>query len=255
MSESFQYPSDIASVTMGLKPDTTLPVWKGEACQCSHCSRSIEEGEHYERSKVGQFFSDTRSLVTSLGAAQPNKPRAICWRCSWLRKRPMLYGMAAAVVTPEHVYPIHKDVHKAWAFTTPPEGPFFVTHASATMQHLAWRTPITYDNRRIFVRFGNDLFVVRPEAMRKALRICDDMNKDQPRWRSPLILDRKANVSTNGHLTRYGKETLTADDASFLANDLTQGEYWALAYLMHSNRPVPENPEPITASILEKINK
>lgn len=252
MTSPLFYSSDIVSVTFGLKPDTSLPVWVGETCKCSHCARPIDDGEHYEQSSVGQFFSDSRDLYCSVDVG-PGK-RAICWRCSWLRKRPLLLGFGAAVVTKDHVYPIHKDVHKAWAFTTPPDGPFLVTHSSSTMQHLAWRTPVTLDNRLMTVRFGPNLFTVRPAAIRKALAICDAMNSGTDPWRSPLILDRKATRLNQGQLTQHGKANLAEDDAQFLSG-LSSGEYWALAYLMHSKRPVPEVPEPITASILEKLNK
>jgi CRISPR type IV-associated protein Csf1 len=238
------YPSDIIDQPFGLSPDPALPEWSGPQTNCSHCARPITEGEKFSPSKVGEFFSDTRDLACT--------SRTICWRCVILRKKTMLNGLGAAVITLDGVYPISKDIHKAWLFTDPPPAPFLVTHSSATMQHLAWRTPVTLDNRRISVRYGPHLYVVRPEAINKALAIADQMNAGSDKWVSPLYLDRKAADANHGMLIAKHAEKLTAADRETLLT-LTPGEKWALAYLMHSKRPVAAKPEPITQTILQKL--
>lgn len=164
----------------------------------------------------------------------------------------MMNGLSAALITPEGVFSISKDVQKAWLFCTPPPAPFLVLHSSSTMQHLAWRTPVTLDNRLIRLRFGPSLYTVRPSMINKALRIADAFNEGQKKWRSPLILDRKGQAPAHGRLSRVATEELGQDDAQFLSS-LTQGEYWALAYLMHSKRPAPSHPEDITDKILSKL--
>ena len=243
----FLYASDIVDRPFRLTPDPFSPVLEGEPCVCSHCSRMIEVGEHYEDSKVGQFFSDTRDLASS--------SRKICWRCVYLRSRTLMYGMAATVVTMDDVYPIARDVNKAWLFTDPPPAPFLVTHSSSTMQHLAWRTPMTLDNSLIHVRFGPDLFTGRPEYINRALAIADRLNEGEKQWRTPVYFDRKAQDSTHGLITSFGKERLSDAEAHFFNSSLSAGERWALAYLMHSRRPVPEKPEPTTQAILNKLLK
>lgn len=238
------YPSDIIDRPFGLSPDPALPEWLGPQTNCSHCGRPITEGEKYSPSKVGEFFSDTRDLACT--------SRTICWRCVILRKKTMLNGLGAAVITLDGVYPISKDIHKAWLFTDPPQAPFLVTHSSATMQHLAWRTPVTLDNRRISVRYGPHLYVIRPAAIKKALAIAYQMNAGDDKWVSPLYLDRKAADANHGMLIAKHAEKLTAADRETLLT-LTPGEKWALAYLMHSKRPVAAKPEPITQTILQKL--
>lgn len=238
------YPSDIIDRPFGLQRDEGLPQWQGEPAHCSHCARPIAAGDHYSPSAVGAFFSDSRDLT--------GHDRVICWRCVILRKKPMLNGLSAALITPEGVFSISKDVHKAWLFCTPPPAPFLVVHSSSTMQHLAWRTPVTLDNRLIQVRFGPALMIVRPDAINKALSIADAFNEGQKKWRSPMFNDRKAQAPGHGRLTKAATEELKPEDAAFLSS-LTQGEYWALAYLMHSKRPVPAEPENITDKILGKL--
>lgn len=236
------YPSDIVDQVFKFRPDEGLACWEGDADSCSHCARPLEVGDLYSPSNVGQFFSDTRDLACG--------SRSICWRCVVLRKKPMLYGLSSVVITPTDAFPISKDVHKAWLFTTPPPAPFLVLHSSSTMQHLSWRTPITFDARLIKVRFGPTLFTVRPAAVREALRITDHINEGEKKFISPMRLDRKAAESYHGMISRKAKHLLSPEHIEHLAN-LTAGERWGLAYLMHSKRPVPEQPEPITQKILD----
>ena len=239
-----RYPSDVVDQVFKLPPDKGLLTWDNDPVACSHCARPIEKGDLYSPSSVGAFFSDTRNLAST--------SRSICWRCLILRKKQMLNGLSYALITQDGVFQISKDTNKAWLFTTPPPPPFFVMHSSSTMQHLCWRTPVTLDNRRIKVRYGNSLFVVRPEAIREALEIADRMNEGQKKWQAPIFLDRKAADSGHGALTKAGREQLSAADQELLLN-ITPGERWALAYIMHSKRPQPEEPECITSKILEKL--
>ena len=239
-----RYPSDVVDQVFKLGPDKGLLTWDKDAVPCSHCARPIERGDLYSPSSVGAFFSDTRNLASS--------SRSICWRCLILRKKPMLNGLSYALITQDGVFQISKDSNKAWLFTTPPPAPFVVMHSSSTMQHLCWRTPVTLDNRRIQIRFGNNLFVVRPGAVREALAIADRMNEGRKKWASPISLDRKAADTGHGTLTNAGRDQLSEEEQQILLN-ITPGERWALAYLMHSKRPQPEQPECITSKILEKL--
>ena len=239
-----RYPSDVIDQVFRLGPDKGLLQWSGAPTTCSHCSRPIAEGDLYSPSSVGAFFSDTRNLAST--------SRSICWRCVILRKKPMLNGLSYALITQDGAFQISKDVNKAWLFLTPPPAPFVVMHSSSTMQHLCWRTPVTLDNRYIRLRFGSHQFMIQPSNIRQALQIADRLNEGQPKWRSPLYLDRKASESGHGTLTRFAKEGLPAEEQAFLMS-LSPGERWALAYLMHSKRPQPEAPESIAAKILEKL--
>lgn len=239
-----RYASDIVDRPLRLPPDTGLPAWKGESTACSHCGRPVEEGDLYSLLALKEFFSDTRSLAAPTGLA--------CWRCVNLRKMPLLYGLGAALITPEAVYPISKDIHKAWAFMTPPPAPFLVLHASSTMQHLSWRTPVTLDNRLLQVRYGNDMFLVRPAIIRQARAIALRLNAGEKRWVNPLLLDRDGAAGYHGIINPAAAERLSAEERDLLQN-ITPGERWALAYVMHSKMPEPTRPEPITEKVLSKF--
>lgn len=238
------YPSDIVDRPFGIKPDKGLLNWAGEPTNCSHCARPISEGDFYSPSNVGAFFSDTRDLACT--------SETICWRCVVLRKKPMLNGLGAAVITNDGVFSIAKDVHKSWLFTSPPPAPFLVLHSASTMQHLSWRGKVTLDNRLIYVRFGAYLFSVRPEQINKALAAADRINADTTKWINPLFLDRKAQGEHHAIPNPKAVELLTETEKNTF-DSLSAGEHWALSYLMHSKRPQPESPENITNTILSKL--
>lgn len=238
------YPSDVIDKPFGIAPDTGLPRWEGDRVFCSHCARPIECGDLYSQSDVGSFFSDTRDLACT--------SEKICWRCVVLRKKTMLNGLGASVITNDGVFSIAKDVHKAWLFTTPPPAPFLVLHTAATMQHLSWRGKVTLDNKLIHVRFGGYLFSVRPEKINKALVIADRINATTAQWVNPLFLDRKAQGEHHGILNPRATEFLSEDEVAFF-NNIGAGERWVLSFLMHSKRPKPEAPENITEKIISKL--
>lgn len=239
-----RYASDIVDRPLGMKPDAGLPTWNGQATSCSHCARPIQDGDLYSPVKLKEFFSDTRSLAAANGI--------VCWRCVNLRKMPLLYGLGAAVITQEAVYPISKDIHKAWLFLTPPEAPFLAVHSSSNMQHLTWRTPVTVDNRRIQIRYGNDLFIVRPDVIQRARDIARRINEGEKRWVNPLMLDRDMSAGFHGMIHPAARERLMGDEQDFLTS-ITPGERWALAFVMHSKMPEPVMPEPITEKVLSKF--
>lgn len=243
-----RYPSDVVDQVLNLSPDKGLLIWRGDSTHCSLCARPINDSDLYSPSALGEFFSDTRDLSCN--------SRIICWRCVALKKQALLFGLQNAVVTADGVFPVAKDVNKAWLFTMPPEGPMLITFSSIAMaQHLSWRTPITLSNQLLRVRFGHRLFTVRPSAINRALAIADTLNADsKQRWRSPLYLDRAATDESHGKLLPWAQQALDDESVAFLTS-LSAGEYWALAYLMHTKRPVPEKPESITSTVLAKLNK
>lgn len=238
------YPGDVVAKALKLTPDPDLPVWQGSPSTCSHCGRPITEGLHYSKVSLGQFFSDTRDLASASGLA--------CWQCVHLRKKTLLNGLSYTVVTEREVYPIAQNIHKAWLFLTPPDGPFLALHSSSTMQHLAWRTPVTLDNRLISIRFGGNLFTVRTPVIRKALEIAHRINDPAKPWVNPLMLDRKATAGFHGLIHPKAAPLLAEDEIEFLMN-ITAGERWALSAVMNSKRPEPVIPDPMTETIRQKL--
>lgn len=240
-----QYPSEVIASALALKPEVSLPIWKKSPTHCSHCGIVIAEGEPYSPLKAGAFFSDTRDL------AEGNA--LVCWRCVHLRSKVLMNGLSFTVTTKDNIYPIAKDVHKAWLLLAPPEPPFVAVHSSSTMQHLAWRTPVTLSKDLIYLRYGPALYTIRPALLNRAMQIAESLSvRAGEAWMTPMFLDRKADEEYHGRLNPKAAPLLTEDEREFFLN-LGAGERWALAYLMHSKRPTPEKPEPITKIIASKM--
>ncbi|MHD0644147.1 type IV CRISPR-associated protein Csf1 [Pseudomonas aeruginosa] len=239
-------PSEIYVKALKLQPDVMLPKWASEhSATCSHCAIEIKPGEHYSPVTLGAFFSDSRDL------AAPNA--IVCWRCVILRTKTMLNNLSYTVTTEEGVFSISKDVEKAWLFMNPPPAPFVAVHSSSTMQHLAWRTPVTIDNRLIFIRYGANLFTVRPEYIRRAVAIAKRvMEQNGGKWVTPLLLDRDLEAPFHGILNPKAAEFLSEEEREFFLN-LGAGDRWALSTVMHSKLPEPGEPVSLTEKINEKL--
>lgn len=237
--------SELIASALQLAPSCGLPSWVGESSHCSHCAISIGEGELYSPVTLGAYFSDSRDLCNDSGI--------VCWRCVHLRSKVLLNGLSYTVITKHDVFPIAQNIHKAWLFMTPPAGPFVAMHSSSTMQHLAWRTPVTLDSRRISIRFGAKLFVIKPDNIRKAVEIaCAVTEKNQGKWMSPLILDRKAAQENHGVMNPKAAALMSVDEISFF-HQLSAGDRWALSAVMHSKLPEPTRPDPITSTLASKL--
>jgi CRISPR type IV-associated protein Csf1 len=238
-----QYPSEVIAAALDLQPDPSLPAWEAEQPgQCSHCAAPIKTGDPYSELSAGAFFSSTRDLACFSGI--------VCWRCVHLRSKTLLNGLSYTVTTATDIYSLAKDAEKAWLFLTPPEPPFVVCHSSSTMQHLSWRTPVTLSRERINVRYGDNLFVVRPALLRQALEYAEALcDRNQGQWIAPLLLDRKAAASYHGRINPTAVELMTESERSFFSARIGPGERWALAYICHSKRPQPQQSEPLTSTI------
>lgn len=240
------YPSDVVASALNLAPDPQLPVWGAESLtHCSHCAAPIATGDHFQPLNAGVFFSSTRDLATA--------SRVVCWRCVHVRAKTLLNGLSYALICPDAIYSIAKDTEKAWLFLETPEPPFVVVHSSSTMQHLVWRTPVTLSKDLIQVRFGDNLFVVRPKVVKEAISRAEDVtDRSGADWMNPLLLDRKVSEGYHGLLNPKAAQFLTDSDREFFTNRVGPGERWALAYICHSKRPQPQRPEIITDKIAEK---
>ncbi|MBB4861733.1 CRISPR type IV-associated protein Csf1 [Pseudomonas nitritireducens] len=239
-------PSEVYAKALKLKPEPTLPKWAGEAPEtCSHCAIQIQVGDHYSPVVLGAFFSDARDLCAANAL--------VCWRCVILRTKPALNNLAGTVATEHDVFSISKDVEKAWFFTNPPPAPFVAVISSSTMQHLAWRTPVTLDNRAISLRRGPNVFTIHPEFIRRGLEIAKAvLEKNGGKWLAPMLLDRNLEESFHGILNPKALEFLSEEEREFFRN-LGAGDRWALSTVMHSKLPEPSEPVSVTAKILDKL--
>lgn len=258
MRNATVWPSDLAMQALGIRPSeflrTEAPIWTDSPTPCGRCGRPIQPSEPYKPAKAKEGFSDTRDL------AAPGSP--LCGGCTILGLKPAMNRLSFSVLTREGVYPIAKDIHKAWLFLSPPEPPFVAVISASTMAHLVWRTPVSLSKERFYLRYGNDLFTIRPEKISSAIACAQALRfrreEQQPtsvkakrgtvRLSPYLALDRNLVNHNHGQLSSATIEHMKpAEKALFLS--LTSGEVWALSFLLTTKPPIPEQPQPLSIDL------
>ena len=242
------WPSDLALMAFRAEPlgeriwDEPVPG------QCSHCGKPIARGERYDTVSCGAFFSDTRDLAAYSGVA--------CGGCLFVRQKAVMTACSFVVITPQGLYPIAKDVHKAWLFLEPPEPPFLAVHSSATMQHLVWRTPVSLSREQFHLRRGPALMSLRPRCIRESIQIageiaerrrCAGAKSTVTDWLFASF-DRAIREDGHGRLSPQVLAAATSAERRRLFG-LSPGEIWALGHLLTSTRPLPGEP-PLTVPTL-----
>lgn len=159
------YQSDIA--IQGAKLELDGAPWKSEATGCACCGKPILPGDIAVRDKdrFGASFTDGPSLARRGSGA-------VCGACSALMNAKPLMALQHVVITRDAVYPIRKDIHRAWFLLTPPEPPYVAVVSDTKQAHLIWRTPPTLDNRLMIVRLGGRILRIRRPILERALVDC-----------------------------------------------------------------------------------
>ncbi|EOJ3045516.1 CRISPR type AFERR-associated protein Csf1 [Pseudomonas aeruginosa] len=259
MRNATVWPSDLAMQALGIRPNEFLgadtPIWRAPPAPCGRCGRPIHAGEPYKYALARDTFSDTRDL------SAPGNP--ICGACVILGLKPAMNRLSFSVLTKNGVYPIAKDTHKAWLFLSPPPPPFVAVISASTMAHLVWRTPVSLSKERFFLRYGNDLFTIRPEKITSAISCAKALKQRREEQQEPkranakgasvrlspyLALDRDLANHNHGQLSSAALEHMKpAEKALFLS--LTPGEVWALSFLLTTKPPIPEQPQPLSIDL------
>lgn len=274
------YPSDIALAGGGLS--AVGSPWNEDAV-CACCGKPIAAGDLAVPSPFGPTFTDDLSLAARSGL--------VCGACAVLLRADALKLFQKAVVTRDGVFPLAKDVHRAWLFLTPPEPPFVAVVSTTRQQHLIWRTPVTVSKDLLIVRLGQRVMRIRRPVLLEAMDWCEQAGlafhaameaqsaaqaaSDPPavpaagkRPRKPtkakaselppphpfVELDREASSLRHG-VIRSDMEAVP-EVRPYLARlrALNPGELWALANLVKRNRPTPEQP-PNIAGTQEEDNQ
>lgn len=247
MPRDVVWASDLAIKALKAKPESAMHWAHDMPTECSHCGRPIVADAPYSPVFVGPFFSDTRDLASFTGV--------VCGGCMILRTKKAMNALSFAVITENAIYPIAKDIHKAWLFLDPPEPPFLAMHTSATMQHLCWRTPVTLSRDLIYLRRGPEVLVLRPQVIRQAVEIANTILErrlaagDVKAFASIFaVFDRAMRAANHGLLNPRVLAAASSAERELLYQ-LTPGEIWALGFLLVKQPPVPTRPDPIDITL------
>lgn len=227
-------PSKLACDAIGLPPEG---VESTEEQSCCLCGTVIAIGAKYTIfTPPSSNFMDDFSMASRSGVT--------CGHCTATLPRNAMFKLQAGVFGPDGGFSLRKDTDRAWLLHHPPQTPFVAVVSDSTLQHLVWRTPVTYSSDLMTVRLGPRLLTIRRQlAMEMAEAVIEARANGQRAFRS---LDRE--VKNLRHGTQPpGDQNELPPETQALLNRAAPGELWALATLAKANPPEPVEPDPIYA--------
>jgi CRISPR type IV-associated protein Csf1 len=243
--------SRLAAVAAGHIPVTTETAM--DDGHCTMCAGAIRRGERYMPASFGRSFTDRAYL------AAPSS-LMLCGHCAAIRDKLFLQTLSSSVVTRDAFYRFASNNDRAWFFLNPPEPPFIAYTTNAQMQHLIWRTPVSWSRDVFHVRYGHNLLTIRHarllRGLKAARRLVTALNADTTSGkkrkssytlRSPFsALDRELSTLEHGYLRQQLRQmAATNQDIQLdvaLVESLNAGELWALTALLYVESPTQPVP-------------
>jgi CRISPR type IV-associated protein Csf1 len=223
------YPSALAR--QGAKIDPIISIKAEHDDRCVMCAVPITEGSECNYFSPGKTFMSYPELAKRGG-------EYVCGDCQALWERPFLQKYSNSVITTEGFWNFSSNANQAHFIRNPPEPPFLIICSTTQQQHLIWRAPVNYSKDILFVRFGDNVFIIRRQVV---IELADRIiaMKGKHKNASLVIIDRKANDPGTGKVTTLGAEYMPDLEAEI--RQLKQGELWALGALINaSGKPTLE---------------
>lgn len=228
-------PTALLRAALKIKPRTMLR-HEGSPVTCSHCGARIAAGDPYAPADdLGEFFSDTRDLVAM--------SRVVCGTCDVLRTKPVMHKMMSVVVTQRGIYSIRKKETRAWLLLDPPKPPFVAMIGTTTLQHLAWRAPMTVSRDLLLIRVGSDVFRIRRPILEQLVALDARVRQAEPKIHNLLFLDFALIRADHGVIHPKADPLLSPEERQFL-RALTPGELWAAQIVTGKRAVTPVKPTP-----------
>ena len=213
---------------------------------CTMCGGQF--GKEVKKAK----FNPPPTFTDAISLANRQDPRFICGWCAQMGSAQVMTALANTVVTKDGVYKILKDENKKWFLTGGVKPPFAVLLSNTMRAHLAWRTPVSHSVYLFRFRMSNRLFKVDMQAVRRALKACQDLTE---RWtksmseggktKKPLknppkhpfrSLDRELKEVEFAELNRSARLLATKEELEMIYS-LSSGDFWALTVLLTDKPP------------------
>lgn len=150
------YSSEIASKALLLAPEG-IP-YDGPGCFCAMCRRPIKAGDlARDEQVIPKTFTDHPHVLLS-GVDK----LYVCGFCSATIPQDRNRYLQRSVITPNGLYSLNTDAARAWFWLTPPEPPYVVvvSHSTLGVFHYFWRTPVTLDNRLVWMNWDGAIHQV-----------------------------------------------------------------------------------------------
>ena len=244
-----RYTSEIAAMALGLPPVGTPH--EGNSCVCAMCQRPLRMGDITSVKDLPRTFMDYPHMADSA---------YLCGYCAATTEQTVMRELQRSVITPGGIYNLNTDDARAWFWLTPPDPPYSVVinHNVLGAFHYYWRTPVTLDNRIVFLNVDGTVYQVRRARVLKALEcakqlldIAASTSGKRKVLKSPfVVLSRDPGAkprSSNGRLApevhRLAETHPHCIPAIEYLDALGPGELIALSPMLKQTPATPTQPE------------
>ena len=160
--------SEFARVALGVpRVGSPLAVPAG----CMFCGRWITAGEIADAFRPSKNFMDSASLVNR---AQPG---TLCGDCAALVTKTVMMVTQNCLITADGIFSLASSAAKKHLLVYPPTPPFALCFSDTTLQHLIWRTPLSFSHEVIYLRISSRLFTMNLPRVREVHELCQALQR------------------------------------------------------------------------------
>ncbi len=224
--------SEFARKALGI-PDAGEPLLHPAGCM--FCGKEIAAGENAAAFLPSKNFMDAAALT------HRSRPGTLCGDCAALSTKMVMMVTQNCLITSEGVFSLASSGAKKQFLLQPPAPPFAVCFSDTTLQHLIWRTPISYSHTLIYLRISSRLFRLNLPHVRQAFDLCRTLQSRAGFGEadSPLLsLDYHWRSLTAAYLHPAIEATASPTELAEFCR-LGPGEWWGLGILLLKAVPQP----------------
>lgn len=202
---------------------------------CVFCGRYIALGEKAARFLPSKNFMDAAAMTSR------DQPGTLCGSCAALSTKTLMMLTQNCLITEGGIFSLASSHAKKHFLLHPPTPPFVVCFSDTTLQHLIWRTPITYSHALIHLRISSRLFCMNLARVQRAFQLCRELQTraNFAEADSPLLsLDYDWRSLTVACL-HPALEAVAQPAELIEICRLSPGDWWGLGVLLSGATPSP----------------
>lgn len=241
-------PSQLAIEAAGLLPEgADICDGRHVGQCCAVCGVALVPGDPVDALSLPASFTNQSSLAYPGGKWR-------CGACTAVMTRSVFQmGASTVLVSRDGIFPIVRKEHRAWAFMTPPSGPFAIAIQNAQQQHVLWRAPVSLSPELIMLRVGEQVMKIRHSilmAARGEAIAIDELNRSKGRpvkggVENPFVNDWKLQSATGGRfkqwLLKMIEEGVVSQGQFPSLFQLNGAEAWALTAVLSDTVTKPDS--------------
>ena len=224
--------SEFARKALGL-PAAGQP-WPQPA-GCMFCGRNIATGENASPFLPSKNFMDAAALT------HRSQPGTLCGDCAALGTKTVMMATQNCLITCQGAFSLASSSAKKHFLLHPPPPPLVLCFSDTTLQHLIWRTPLSFSHALVYLRIAGRLFSMDLGRVLRAFELCRTLQARAgfAETDSPLLsLDYDWRSLTVAYLHPAIEAAASPAELAELCR-LRPGEWWGIGILLLKAVPQP----------------